>query len=70
MVNMKVKKLKRIWVGVVSLLMKHPLTGYCRGKLIQLLGVKVKKLYKERVNVFIGERFKFDNRYPNLTEIG
>lgn len=48
MVNMKVKKLKRIWVGVVSLLMKHPLTGYCRGKLIQLLGVKVKKVIQRK----------------------
>ena len=38
---MKVKIIKRIWIGFVSILMKLPLTGYCRGKLIQLIGVNI-----------------------------
>lgn len=67
---MKVKIIKRIWIGVVSILMKLPLTGYCRGKLIQLLGVNIEKLPQERLRVFIGDGVKFDNLYPNLIEIG
>lgn len=45
---MKSKIIKRIWIGVISILMKLPLTGYCRGKLIQLLGVNIEKLPQER----------------------
>lgn len=67
---MKVKIIKCIGIGVVSILMKLPLTGYCRGKLTQLLGVNIEKLLKERLRVFIGEGVKFDNLYPNLIEIG
>ncbi len=66
---MKVKIIKRIWIGVVSILMKLPLTGYCRGKLIQLLGVNIEKLPKERLRVFIGEGVKFDNLYPHCCPI-
>ena len=67
---MKSKIIKRIWIGVISILMKLPLTGYCRGKLIQLLGVNIEKLPQERLRVFIGEGVKFDNLYPNLIQIG
>ncbi len=58
---MKAKKIKHIWIGVVFILIKLPLTGYCGGKLIQLLGINIEKFPKERLRVFIGGGVKLDN---------
>lgn len=63
-------KIKRILVGVIYTLMKLPMSGYFRGKLLKLTGVKMVIPSNEKLKIFVGENVIIDNLAPQLIEIG
>lgn len=62
--------LKRVWIGLCSMCMNFPMSGYSRSRWASWMGVRMNIPQRERRAVFIGEGVRFDNLHPEKIEIG